>query len=49
VKKGIPFRQAHHIIGRVVSEAENRGVDITDLPLGELQAFSPVFGLSPFS
>ncbi|KAH8248555.1 hypothetical protein KR032_000927 [Drosophila birchii] len=44
VKKGLPFRQAHHVIGRVVSLAEERGVDITDLPLGELQAFCPAFG-----
>ncbi|EDX04304.1 GD22377 [Drosophila simulans] len=44
VKKGVPFRQAHHIIGRVVSEAEKRGVEITDLPLGDLQTFSPLFG-----
>lgn len=44
MKKGVPFRQAHHIIGRVVSEAEKRGVDITDLPLGDLQKFSPLFG-----
>ncbi|XP_017099000.2 argininosuccinate lyase [Drosophila bipectinata] len=44
VKKGIPFRQAHHFIGKVVSLAEGRGVGITEVPLGELQAICPAFG-----
>ncbi|XP_033248420.1 argininosuccinate lyase isoform X1 [Drosophila miranda] len=44
VKKGIPFRQAHHFIGRVVSLAEQRGVGITEVPLGELQQICPAFG-----
>ncbi|KAH8374400.1 hypothetical protein KR009_007856 [Drosophila setifemur] len=44
VKKGIPFRQAHHLIGKVVTLAEQRGVGITEVPLGELQAICPAFG-----
>lgn len=44
VKKGIPFRQAHNFIGKVVSLAEERGVGITEVPLGELQAICPAFG-----
>ncbi|KAL7739231.1 hypothetical protein ACLKA6_015089 [Drosophila palustris] len=44
VKKGVPFREAHHHIGRVVSLAEHRGVDITELPLGELQQICKAFG-----
>ncbi|SPP81520.1 argininosuccinate lyase [Drosophila guanche] len=44
VKKGIPFRQAHHFIGRVVALAEQRGVGITEVPLGELQQICPAFG-----
>lgn len=30
-KKGISFRDAHHIVGKVVAEAESRGVDISEL------------------
>lgn len=45
MRKGVPFRQAHHHIGRVVTLAEQRGVDITDLPLGELQQICPAFGV----
>ncbi|TDG46275.1 hypothetical protein AWZ03_007351 [Drosophila navojoa] len=44
VRKGIPFRQAHHHIGCVVALAEQRGVDITEVPLGELQQICSAFG-----
>ncbi|KAH8273825.1 hypothetical protein KR044_001150 [Drosophila immigrans] len=44
VRKGVPFRQAHHHIGRVVALAEQRGVDITEVPLGELQQICAAFG-----
>lgn len=40
----MPFREAHHHIGLVVTMAEQRGVDITELPLGELQQICPAFG-----
>ena len=30
-KKGVSFRDAHHIVGKVVAEAESRGVDISEL------------------
>ena len=35
---GVPFRDAHHITGRVVAAAEERGVALQDLPLEVLQA-----------
>jgi argininosuccinate lyase len=44
VRRGLPFRQAHHVIGEVVQTAENRGVSITDLTLAELQEISDLFG-----
>ncbi|XP_030561335.1 argininosuccinate lyase [Drosophila novamexicana] len=44
VRKGVPFREAHHHIGRVVTLAEQRGVDITEVPLGELQQICAAFG-----
>jgi argininosuccinate lyase len=33
----IPFRQAHHITGAIVKEAETRGCNLSDLPLEALQ------------
>ena len=34
----MPFREAHHITGRAVKAAEERGCDLADLPLDELKA-----------
>jgi len=46
----VPFREAHHITGRIVKAAETKGVELTDLPLAEMQAVEPritdaVFGV----
>jgi len=38
VKKGVPFRETHHISGRAVSFAEKKGVDLSKLSLEELKA-----------
>lgn len=43
VKKGVPFREAHSIVGQVVIHAEDKKVTIEDLSLEELLKFSPVF------
>ena len=32
VRLGIPFRTAHHVVGRIVVEADRRGTTIDDLP-----------------
>ncbi len=37
-KVGIPFRDAYHITGNVVNVAEDKGVDISELTLDELQS-----------
>ncbi len=37
-EEGIPFRDAYHITGNVVNFAEDRGVDISELSLDELQS-----------
>ena len=42
VKKGVPFRDAHEVVARAVRAAEAVGRDLADLPLSELQAFSPM-------
>jgi argininosuccinate lyase len=34
---GVPFREAHHITGRVVKAAEDRGCDLDQLPLDVLK------------
>ncbi|WP_114228362.1 MULTISPECIES: argininosuccinate lyase [Sphingomonas] len=38
---GVPFREAHHITGSAVKAAEERGCDLSDLPLEALQAIDP--------
>jgi argininosuccinate lyase len=34
---GVPFREAHHITGRAVKAAEDKGCDLADLPLDALR------------
>ena len=34
---GLPFREAHHVTGTLVAEAEARGCDLPDLPLEVMQ------------
>src|SRR5690606_18840179 len=42
VRRGLPFREAHHIVGRVVRHAEEKDMALTDLPAGDLAAISPL-------
>ena len=35
---GLPFREAHHITGRIVAEAEAQGCDLPELPLDAMRA-----------
>src|SRR5437868_15163417 len=35
---GVPFREAHHITGRAVKAAEERGCELAELPVEMLQA-----------
>jgi len=41
---GLPFREAHHVTGRVVALAEARRLPLEKLPLAELQAISGAIG-----
>ena len=43
VHKGVPFRQAHDLIGKVLREAEKQNVPWTALPLETLKTISPAF------
>lgn len=40
VRKGMPFREAHELVGRIVLKAIERGVELLDLSLEELRGFS---------
>ncbi len=42
VRKGLPFRQAHEIVGRVVRHALEAGRPLDALPLDTLRRFSPL-------
>jgi argininosuccinate lyase len=44
VRKGVPFRRAHGIVGQLVRRAERRGVDVAELELADLQKAAPEFG-----
>lgn len=44
VKRGIPSRLAHERVGKAVQLCLERGCELRDLPLAELQSLSPAFG-----
>ncbi|MBS1197148.1 MAG: argininosuccinate lyase [Proteobacteria bacterium] len=48
-KKGLPFRDAHEAVGLAVKRAEQLGVDLPQLPLAELQTFSPLVAEDVFA
>jgi argininosuccinate lyase len=43
VKKGLPFRSAHEVIGRLVLHCIKEGKGLLDLTLSELRELSPLF------
>ncbi|KAG8731138.1 argininosuccinate lyase [Ceratobasidium sp. 428] len=43
VRKGMPFRETHHISGRAVALAESLGVQISDITLEQYKQLSPKF------
>ncbi|MHB1358449.1 MAG: argininosuccinate lyase [Rhodocyclaceae bacterium] len=49
VKRGLPFRDAHEAVARAVRAAEMQGCDLAELPLAELQKFSPLVGMDVFA
>jgi len=44
VRKGVPFRHAHHVTGRVVALAESLGKRLNELTLNELRSVEGKFG-----
>ena len=42
-KKGMPFREAHAVVGHLVLECDHRGCQLEDLPFEVFQEASPLF------
>ena len=42
-KKGIPFRNAHKIVGEIVSSCEDKQIAIDDMILEDFREFSSIF------
>lgn len=43
VRRGVPFREAHRLVGEAVKRAEARGVTLADLSLDEYKQIAPQF------
>ncbi len=43
VRKGLPFRQSHRLVGQAVRRAEGLGVSLGSLPIEEYRQISPQF------
>jgi len=48
VRKGIPFREAHQTVGRIVVSAIDRKLELNELPLEDLRLFSSEIGNDVF-
>ena len=48
VKKGIPFRDAHEIVGKSVAYGLARGKDLSEFDLAEFHQFSDIIGEDVF-
>jgi argininosuccinate lyase len=44
VTRGVPFREAHEVVGRVVAHCLGAGLLLDDLSLDDLREFDPRFG-----
>jgi argininosuccinate lyase len=47
-RKGLPFRDAHETVAHAVKSAIAKGVDLSELPLAELQGFNALIGEDVF-
>ncbi|WZZ30426.1 hypothetical protein YC2023_013827 [Brassica napus] len=43
VKKGMPFRSSHDVVGKLVGVCVSRGCELQNLSLEEMKKLSPVF------
>ncbi len=44
VRRGVPFRESHHLVGRAVNRAEELGVSLKDMGLEDYRALCPERG-----
>lgn len=44
VRKNMPFRQAHGVVGNIVAHCQGKGIELIDLSVEELQKFSERIG-----
>ena len=44
VRRGVPFREAHHVVGALVRVAEDSGRELGGLALDEMKGVHPAFG-----
>tara|TARA_B100000767_G_scaffold257378_1_gene265187 strand:+ start:3777 stop:5201 length:1425 start_codon:yes stop_codon:yes gene_type:complete len=49
VRKGIPFRDSHEIVGNAVALCVEQQCDLSELPLEQLQNFSPLIAADVFA
>jgi argininosuccinate lyase len=49
VRRGVPFRQSHHIVGLAVRRAEELGQSLNELSLDEYRFIHPAFGRDVYS
>ncbi|WP_426189390.1 argininosuccinate lyase [Massilia sp. DWR3-1-1] len=49
VKRGLPFRDAHEAVARAVRACDASGLDLSEMTLEDLQAFSPLIGADVFA
>ncbi len=47
-KKGLPFREAHEVVGKAVSHCEQEGLALEELALTTLKGFSPLIDKDVF-
>lgn len=48
-QKGVPFRQAYDLVGKIVKTAIAQGILLKDLELSQWQAFNPLFDTDIFT
>ena len=48
VRRGMPFREAHQTVGRMVIQAIERGIELEALSLTEMRSFSELIGEDVF-
>lgn len=49
VRKGVPFRKAHHVVGQVVQDCIHNKKELSDLTLDEFKAFHKAFDSDVFA